>query len=856
MRLLLRSDSGNFSLTRDLVGKDIIPPYAILSHTWGADTEEVVFEDFMNGTGKEKPGNEKIRFCGEQARQDGLQYFWIDTCCIDKSNPAELSREINAMFCRYRDASRCYVYLSDVSVVNLRMNKSSEGSPLDHTSHSRQSLASFSLKSEPSSSNTSDEANAPAWESEFSRTRWFTRGWTLQELLAPSSVEFFSKEGQRLGDKSSLEQQIYEVTGISKSALKGSRMSQFSVDERFMWSERRKTTKPEDKIYSLLGIFDAEIPLFYGEGATQAYTRLREVIDTREKCMQDLCLSDPRDDKKRIEETKGGLLEDSYHWILENSDFRQWHSAQQNALLWVKGDPGKGKTMLLCGIIDNLDKNEAQTSLLSYFFCQATDARINNGTAVLRGLVHMLIRQQPSLISHVRNKYNQVGRKVFEDANAWIALRDMFISILQDPSLPMTYIVIDALDECVADLKKLLGFIAQQSTVSSHVKWIVSSRNWPEIEEWLDRAKQQVKLSLELKLNADSISTAVGIYIQHKTQELAKLKNYNDEIQKAVLYHLASNANDTFLWVALVCQNLENTPRRKTLAKLNAFPPGLDSLYQRMIEQIYKSEEVDLCKQILASAALVYRPVTLKELISLVKMTKDIADNLDSLQEVISLCGSFLSIREGIIYFVHQSAKDYLLTYESSSIFPSGKGNAHYSILSNSLEAMSQTLQQDIYKLSRPGISIDLVQIPDPDPLAPLQYSCVNWASHLDGAYQNNLSDDGIIHQFLQKYFLYWLEALSWCRKVSEGVLTIASIESYLVVSCLLMIYMNYTYITRPAKVPIFKPSSTMPGDLSYSTDLDLNGHPYSYIIRPSSSPLTRVLFGVVSKNACRLVLK
>jgi Cdc6-like AAA superfamily ATPase len=155
---------------------------------------------------------------------------------------------------------------------------------------------------------------------------------------------------------------------------------------------------------------------------------------------------------------------------MENSDFRQWHSAQQNALLWVKGDPGKGKTMLLCGVIDELDKAEANTSLLSYFFCQATDARINNGTAVLRGLVHMLVRQQPSLVSHVRQKYDQVGRKSFEDANAWFALSEIFANILQNPSLETTYLIIDSLDECVTDLDKLLRLIVEIVPTSPRVK--------------------------------------------------------------------------------------------------------------------------------------------------------------------------------------------------------------------------------------------------------------------------------------------------------------------------------------------------------------------------------------------------
>ena len=108
MRLLRRGNTSEFSLTKDLVGNDTIPPYAILSHTWGADTEEVTFEDLTNGTGEEKPGYEKsgyeksgyekIRFCGEQARQDSLEYFWVDTCCINKANYTELSQAINSMF--------------------------------------------------------------------------------------------------------------------------------------------------------------------------------------------------------------------------------------------------------------------------------------------------------------------------------------------------------------------------------------------------------------------------------------------------------------------------------------------------------------------------------------------------------------------------------------------------------------------------------------------------------------------------------------------------------------------------------------------------------------------------------------
>jgi NACHT domain/Heterokaryon incompatibility protein (HET) len=752
MRLLRSSDTGELSFSKNFVGKDIIPPYAILSHTWGADAEEVTFEDLTKGTGKDKPGYEKIRFCGEQAKQDDLEYFWVDTCCINKADFTELSEAINSMFRWYRNAARCYVYLSDVS------------SPVF---------------------DTKEESNPRPWESDFRKSRWFTRGWTLQELLAPTSVEFFSQECKRLGDKRSLKQPIHEITGITDSALRGAALSQFSVDERSSWTKRRLTKLEEDEAYSLLGIFEIYMPLIYGEGKENAFKRLRtliQMVKEDQECIQHLRLTDPRDDKKRIEETKGGLLKDSYHWILENSDFQQWRHDQQSRLLWIKGDPGKGKTMLLCGIINELKKSMAKKDLLSYFFCQATDSRINNAIAVLRGLVYLLIDQQPSLISYIRKRYDHAGKILFEDANAWVALSEIFTSILQDPSLNSTYLIIDALDECVTELPKLLDFIVQNSSVS-RVKWIVSSRNLPDIEERLERAGHKVRLCLEL--NVESISTAVSIYIQHKTLQLAKLKKYDDKTREAVLQYLALNANDTFLWVALVCQNLEKISRWNTLAKLNAFPPGLDSFYQRMMEQICNSDNADLCKRILASTAIVYRPVILKELTSLVEMLEDISDDLESLQDIISLCGSFLTIREETIYFVHQSAKDYLLINAFNEVFPFGMGEAHYIIFSRSLHVMSKTLRRDIYNLHALGYPIERVKPPDPDPLAALRYSCVYWVDHLYGRYSNSyvnhkddLQDEGMVDVFLRKKYLYWLEALSLCKSMSKGVLLMAKLEA------------------------------------------------------------------------------
>jgi Cdc6-like AAA superfamily ATPase len=142
-----------------------------------------------------------------------------------------------------------------------------------------------------------------------------------------------------------------------------------------------------------------------------------------QSCIQDLRITDPREDKKRIEDTKGGLLRDSYQWILKHPDFQQWRDDKRSRLLWIKGDPGKGKTMLICGTLDELSsstklRDKEATTLLSYFFCQATDNRINNALAALRGLIYLLIDQQPLLVSHTREMYNHAGKALFEDANA------------------------------------------------------------------------------------------------------------------------------------------------------------------------------------------------------------------------------------------------------------------------------------------------------------------------------------------------------------------------------------------------------------------------------------------------------
>ncbi|KAI1416279.1 HET-domain-containing protein [Hypoxylon sp. FL1857] len=246
---------------------EFIPPYAILSHTWSK--HEVTFQELSKPDHKSYKGYTKIEGCCRQAAKDGLHYVWIDTCCIDKSSSAELSEGINSMFQWYRNAAVCYIYLSDVIAKD-------------------------------------DPFNTP---SDFRQSRWFTRGWTLQELLAPMELVFFDMHwdeiqigrikrciGSSWADQisgASQNQEHYfnrlgllsllsDITNIPKRALDTGNFSQFCAAARFAWAADRETTRVEDRAYSLLGLLEVNMPLVYGEGS-KAFIRLQEeVIKSRD----------------------------------------------------------------------------------------------------------------------------------------------------------------------------------------------------------------------------------------------------------------------------------------------------------------------------------------------------------------------------------------------------------------------------------------------------------------------------------------------------------------------------------------------------------------------------------------------
>ncbi|KAH6893608.1 heterokaryon incompatibility protein-domain-containing protein [Thelonectria olida] len=289
MRLL---NSASFEVA-EFVGDDI-PPYAILSHTW--DFEEVTLSHMLHQDYDRLKGFTKLEACCAQAAQDGLSWVWIDTCCIDKSSSAELSEAINSMYGWYHNADVCYVYLYDVPPLDSFLDK--------HL---------------------------------FQKARWFTRGWCLQELIAPREVEFYAQDWTELGTKWSLQEAISDITSIPAAVLLHERrLSQFPLAQRMSWASKRNTTREEDMAYCLFGIFDINMPLLYGEGR-RAFIRLQQEI-MKQQVDYSIFLWRPGS----FHDTAGLLCDSPHCFPIEGVPIRSGGFCRYSDIALFKGTVGEG----------------------------------------------------------------------------------------------------------------------------------------------------------------------------------------------------------------------------------------------------------------------------------------------------------------------------------------------------------------------------------------------------------------------------------------------------------------------------------------------------------------------------------
>jgi hypothetical protein len=636
--------------TEDLIG-DKIHPYAILSHTWKegqevtlADLKELDKAQGMDDQSKE--GYHKLRFCAKQAKRDGLDYFWVDTCCIDKSNSAELQEAINSMYRWYQKAAKCYVYLSDV---------------------------------EYNTSDTDDESSR-RWKPFFRKSRWFTRGWTLQELLAPTSVEFYSKEGALLGNKNTLRDTIREITGIPIEALLSSNLSKFDIAERFSWAQNRHTTREEDGAYCLFGLFGVHLPLIYGEGRMNALARLEEQT---KKSPKDALLSLDEEQKRML---IGSLRFDQIdarqmtiktahaktcRWLLKSEQYLDWLDTtkldKHHGFLWIKGNAGTGKSTLMKFAFVNARTTMKDHTVLSFFFNARGEDIERSTTGTYRSLLLQLLERLPVLQSAF-DPLNLSTSKLNVDhqwnVESLKTLLEQAVRGLGDSSV-VCYI--DALDECeeeqVRDMIQFFEHIGDLA-ISNDIRFQVcfSSRHYPHIT---------IRNGLELVLEGqEGHSQDITNYIE------TELKIGKSRIAQQTRVDLQEKASGIFMWVVLVVGILNKESDRGQVhtlrRKLREIPGDLHELFRDILTRdTHNKDGLVLCiqwilfaKQPLSPEQLYYAILSGVDLEAVTEwdpeeITKDVVKRfiIDSSKGLAEVTVS----KAPKAQFIHESVRDFLL---------------------------------------------------------------------------------------------------------------------------------------------------------------------------------------------------
>ena len=657
MRLLRLSGDDEFSFTKEILDENEIPPYAILSHTWQED-QEVTFDEFLNDESKRKAGYNKLRFCAQQAKRDSLEYFWVDTCCINKANAVEVQYTINSMFRWYQKAAKCYVYLVDVSIKKREVDSEN----FEYT-----------------------------WEPAFRQSRWFIRGWTLQELLAPDTVIFFSKEGAQLGDKKTLERQISEETGIPIRALRGAPLHEFSKEDRLLWSKTRHTTRKEDKAYSLLGIFGITMVPNYGEGEEKAFRRLhKEIAESLGSTVLSLDNDQRRVllDSLRFDqiEARQATIKNAHaktcKWLLTKPEYIEWLNTTnpgEHGFLWIKGKPGTGKSTLMKFALAHAKKLKDRT-IISFFFNARGDNMEKSTIGAYRSLLLQLLERHPHL-QCVFDSAILSSSSVKPDYEWAIeSLESLLEQAIQGLGQSSVVCFIDALDECEEDqVRDMIQFLERVVSISPGIRFQVcfASRHYPHITIRNGRS-----LVLE---GQEEHSQDIANYLR------SELKIGNSEAAQQIRSELKQKALGVFMWVVLVIGILNkeyDSGRIHALQRrLRKIPSDLHTLFHNILTRdSHNVDELVLCIQWVLFAK---QPLSPEQLYFAVlsgvepeaisnwdpnEVTKDVIKRfiLDSSKGLAEITTS----KNQTVQFIHESVRDFLLKEDGlGDVWPHLKSN-------------------------------------------------------------------------------------------------------------------------------------------------------------------------------------
>lgn len=644
-------DDGRFKIT-DVLHEP--PPYTILSHTWGPDAEEVTYQDVKESTGEQKEGWKKLVFCAKRTQERSLKYFWVDTCCIDKRNDAEIATAIRSMFRWYKQAETCFVYLQHEELSLTKRNH--DGSE--------------------------------AWKDDFRKCRWFTRGWTLQELIAPQSAHFYTGSVY-LGSRSDLGQIIEKITGISKAVWQsqGAGLSRVPQSARIQWMSGRETKVPEDLWYCLIGLCEVSLSPRYGEGKDAARSRLvRKIMKQHGTTALDLTTATSRNInagdhqvtclewlKFDVMETRRTTIQKALlktcSWILADPAYLSWTQPQalqqHHGFFWIKGKPGAGKSVMVKFLDTHIQKTKNLTDVcISFYF----SARGESLEKTFVGMYRSLLWQLLSAVPELQTVLSTVTRLSAESDEILETLQSLLLDACLKLGRRRLYCFVDALDECQEqDVSNLVDFFQDlgQSTIDVGVSVCVcfASRHFPVLD-----IPTGLRLTLE---DSHEHTSDLEKYARHK------LKVGTAKQSMWVTEELLSRANGIFLWLILVIDilNKEFTAGRihDVHERLKSIPQGLTELFKQITQRhSNQMEEHMLCLRWILYAK---RPLGLHEfhfaMLAGLPNTKSLQWDRQLLTEdqmlrfLQTASKGLAELTRGTspkIQFIHESVRDFLLS--------------------------------------------------------------------------------------------------------------------------------------------------------------------------------------------------
>ncbi|KAG9515922.1 hypothetical protein KCU93_g9317, partial [Aureobasidium melanogenum] len=363
-----------------------------------------------------------------------------------------------------------------------------------------------------------------------------------------------------------------------------------------------------------------------------------------------------------------GVIPECIAWIFQDDRFLQWKEQEGNAILWIYGSPGKGKTRMAAGIVDKLREETSSpgvNGLTGFFFCRSTDGHMNNAVDVLKGIIRTIWEQRQSLKEHVHHHWIKEEQKFDKDLNQVASLWNLLEKMTKDIGHQATYIVIDAIDECSEQVEHLLRLIHTAGLVSPpNVKWLITSR-----PSSLDLQGSIWSYHRPMQIDLDSftvqVDDAVQRYIRVKTAWM-ELSRFSVDDQARICKLLLTKSESTFLWVAFVCQEVRNLPASEVIRVISAMPEGLHRLYEKNMQLLDEACR-DSNEFAIEHRNLVWTLYNLSgsphllELAVLAGLPTENASDESYLIRVIRECNTFMVLTDNdAVMLVHKSVKDYL----------------------------------------------------------------------------------------------------------------------------------------------------------------------------------------------------